>query len=263
MDDNIEKSDEELEKLRAENAAKQMKLMMQYGMDFSTAQGSKDLPPEIEGQFLDSVGQFEEQYQNAKQVSLYDFIGKPEFRKEASIPQDEIKLELDKLEQILADNGIGVDSICEVEVREIYRFITEELFLHEIDDMRMPGWMTHFTYEEFHPNHEYDIREHSTDFINSFLNKESDYYKHYLTIEAEANKWFESFRNSFSSFNLTQFDIQGLDFVSDNATLLFYINFEGTIDGGSETQTYSGHGKIGLRYVFEYWCIDTVVFPLG
>lgn len=263
MDENIEKSEEEREKLRAENAAKQMKLLMQYGMDFSTAPGSKELPPEIEGQFLDSVGQFEEQYQNAKQVSLFDFIGKPEFRKEASIPQNEIKLELDKLEQILADNGIGVDSICEVEVREMYRFITEELFLHEMDDMRMPGWMTHFTYEEFHPNHEYDIREHSTEFINSFLNKESDYYKHYLTNEAEANKWFESFRNSFSSFSLAQFDIQSLEFDSEIGTVWFTIDFEGTIDGGNETQSYTGQGEIRLRYVFEYWCIDTVVFPAG
>jgi len=38
----------------------------------------------------------------------------------------------------------------------IYKFITEELFDHEMDDIMLPGFVHHFIYEEFHPNHEYD-----------------------------------------------------------------------------------------------------------
>lgn len=46
-----------------------------------------------------------------------------------------------------------------------------------------------FIYEEFHPNHAYDIRNHSKDFVVSFLNKETDYYFNSLTKEAEENQW--------------------------------------------------------------------------
>src|SRR5690606_22942096 len=40
----------------------------------------------------------------------------------------------------------------------IYRFITEELVEHQMDDMRIPGMTLHYAYEEFHPNHDYDLR---------------------------------------------------------------------------------------------------------
>ena len=54
---------------------------------------------------------------------------------------------------ILNKNSIQLDTICDVEEREIYRFVTEELFSHKMDNMRIPGMMACFIYEEFHPNH--------------------------------------------------------------------------------------------------------------
>ena len=47
----------------------------------------------------------------------------------------------------------------------MYRFITQELLDEEIDDIQIPGMVSHFVYEEFHPNDEDDI----TDAIEEFL----------------------------------------------------------------------------------------------
>jgi hypothetical protein len=54
----------------------------------------------------------------------------------------------------LAEYGVYVDFLYEVDTTEMYCFVTEELLDEEIDDVRIPGLQCHFVYEEFHPNDE-------------------------------------------------------------------------------------------------------------
>ena len=61
-------------------------------------------------------------------------------------------------EALLAQKNIVVEFTKPRNARFKYRFITEELFEHEMDDVHVKGMFTHFTYEEFHPNHDYDLR---------------------------------------------------------------------------------------------------------
>jgi len=53
----------------------------------------------------------------------------------------------------------------------LYRFITEELFKEELDDIKIEGMTHHYIYEEFHPNHEHDIKNRCKEFLDEFLNK--------------------------------------------------------------------------------------------
>src|SRR5580658_2338469 len=95
--------EEEQNKLRMENEVKKMKLSLEHGMNFSMPPGQKEnqLPPEIESQFLDHVQRFEEAWSKSKTIPLYDFIGKPAFRKVAEIPDKDIGDELKRVVDIL------------------------------------------------------------------------------------------------------------------------------------------------------------------
>jgi len=252
---------DELERLKQENQFKRMKLRLEFGADIPLESENEDLPPEIESQFLDSVAQFEMAYRQAERIQVYDFIGKPKCRRTDTIPDSEVSQELNQIIEVLNKNQIGIDTLCEVDDRVLYRFITEELFFTETDNIRVEGMINHFIYEEFHPNHEYDITNHCTWFFESFLNKKNPLYASYLTEEAEKNQWYENFRNAFHSFNLTDFKVSTIQVADHSAFVKFNINFSGIIENSHETLYFQGDGEIEMLLISDYWCIQKIILP--
>ncbi len=261
MANNPKDNEDDIEKLRMENELKKAKLMLEHGAVFSEPSGGSKISPGLENEFLKNIEEFERSFNNTEQIALFDFINRPEYTLVDEIPDSAIGAELEKLMGILNENGINLDTLCEVEERDVYRFITEELFPHEIDNMRIPGMMTCFIYEEFHPNHEYDIRNHCTDGIKAYLNKESDFYTTFFTKKAESDPWIKHFRDAFTSFSIKQFGITDLSFDEENATVSFTIDFTATIEGSNERQRYKGKGSTELINVYDFWCIETIQFP--
>lgn len=259
--DKPENFDTPLDNLRQENQLKRMKLMLEFGTNFALESENEDLPPEVESQYLDSVAQFEWAQRQSKRVNIYDFIGQPDYRKSVEIPDSEITSELNQIKATLNRNQIELDTLCTVDDRILYEFITEELFKTETDDVRIEGIMNHFIYEEFHPNHEYDITNNCTWFFESFLDLESEYYITYLTKEAEANPWFSKFRAALNTFQIDRFEITDLCFDNESASAQFNTNFTCTIEGTSERVQISGTGKIELLYRYDYWCIQNISLP--
>ena len=257
----LNENNEDIERLRMENELKKMKLMLEHGAVFSEPSGENPLDPALENAFLSNIEEFEKNYQNAETIVLYDFIGRPEYFLSDAITDSQISEELKRITNILSENEIRLDTICQVDDRECYRFITEELFLLKTDNMRIKGMMHCFIYEEFYPNHEYDIRQHCTEGIQSFLNKKSEYYTTFFTKEAEEDPWLKSFRDSFKSFSIKQFDITDLSFDEKNATVSFIIDFKATIEGSYEKQRYSGKGSMELVYIYDFWGIQKISFP--
>src|SRR5690606_10720760 len=166
MKKNLSKFSSPEDELRAENALLKLKLETELGMTAST---SGDIDPELEHEFLRNVYELERQFSEGKMTTVYERIGAPAFTAAASLNNDEISRELRRLRAAMEEAGIGLDTLCEYDDEVIYRFITEELFRKEIDDIRIPGMMAHFIYEEFHPNHDYSLRELSRRFIDRVL----------------------------------------------------------------------------------------------
>jgi len=156
------------EDLRAENNLLKLKLTLEYGMQM---ENSSKLSPDVENQWLKSVYAFEQQYKDAKRIKVYDYIGRPAFRTWNSLAPDEVSKELKRIQVIMAEKEVELGCICEYDDATIYRFITEELFEHEMDDMRIPGMTCHFTYEEFHPNHDHDLRQQTNDFVKTIFTR--------------------------------------------------------------------------------------------
>ena len=150
------------------NEHKRQELNDKYGANFSS-ESNPQMPPEMESEWLDHIDEFERQFENAEQISLRQFIKSPTIRSLDQIPPPEVENELNHLVDILANYGIVVDFLYDVEPTEAYRFISEELLEEEIDDISIPGMRCHFIYEEFYPNDEEDVKGWAQEFLEAFL----------------------------------------------------------------------------------------------
>lgn len=268
----MENKEDELNNLRIENEIKKMKLSLEQGANFFS-DGENKLPPELEGQWLDQIQQFENSYAKSKRIMIYDFVGKPRYKPENEISETEIKFELKKILNLLCQKGIGIDTICKVDDRELYRFITEELFLEETDDMMIEGMTRNFIYEEFHPNHEHDIKTRCKEFIEELLNKELELNASFMALtdvmntkagiikKEDAVKQMEIFREAFSTFILQHFKITSFKISEDTAEVFFDINYTGGIEGSHESKAFSGIGNFSLKCEYDYWCINLISIP--
>ena len=73
-------SDDPQENLRIENEILKLKMQAESGAVFGG--GIADLPPEIEAQFLQNIQKFEDAWKNVNYIKVYDYIGKPDYKKE-------------------------------------------------------------------------------------------------------------------------------------------------------------------------------------
>ncbi len=165
----------EEENLKNENEFLKMKLMLEQGAQFGNIQSGSELPAEIQNQFLKNIIEFEKQFEEHKTIKLFDKIERPtHFRPVSKIPDQEIDSAWNELDTYLRKYGIEL-SVCSPNIgnKELYRFATEELFEHEMDDMNLPGMMTGFIYDEFYPDHIYDNTRYAVDdCIKLILEKE-------------------------------------------------------------------------------------------
>lgn len=271
MEESFNKEDE-LNNLRIENEIKKMKLSLEHGAEFFSP-SDKKLPPELESQWLNQVQQFEDAYEKSNRVLIYDLLEKPVYKPVVEISDTEIKFELKKITNLLGQKGIGIDTICKVDERELYRFITEELFKKETNDMMIEGMSYNFIYEEFHPNHEHDIKTRCKEFTDILLNKKIHLNPSLMAISDEiyteegiikpedAVKKLEAFRESFSSFKLQDFQITTLKIDEDKASVSVDLKYTGVIENSKEKKTFSGTGIFNLKCEYDYWCINKINLP--
>lgn len=168
-----EPDDREKRIQRALNDAKRKELEKKYGMQSSHSDSETE--PEIEGEFLDYVEEFEQQYQSAKRTRVREMAGRPDVKPLTELTPEELDSALFLLLKRLEAHSIEVDFLCEVEPAEQYRFLTEELLNEEMDDIRIPGMTSHFIYEEFHPNAEYDAKSAAEMFVRSLLSRNTEF----------------------------------------------------------------------------------------
>ena len=165
--------------LRKENDLLKMKLTAEFGMQHSESK----MDEELENEWLNYIYSFEKSYAESKRVKIYDFIGKPEFKKFDELAENEVESELERLYELLQKNNIILDCICDYKDDVIYKFITEELFQEETDDIRIDGLNHCYLYEEFHPNHEYDLKNNTEELFTKIYdgkwNEEFDNYSLY------------------------------------------------------------------------------------
>lgn len=212
------------EKIIAENEFLKMKMMLEHGADLHF---SSEGPPEVENDFLKYVMAFEAQQANPVYTTVFKKIGCPtHFKPVAFITEIDMEKEYDGLMDYMNDHGIDL-ACCSpnISVRELYRFVTEELFQKEIADINFPGMMSSFIYDEFYPDHEYDNTRVAVDECIEFVlsKKPFDFMGHYNTdnlqlngheglVEKDFQFMINRFKDLFCEINLRYAEVENCEF---------------------------------------------------
>ncbi len=269
-------SDDPEEQLRIENELLRLQLQAETGADI---QQLEDVPPEVENAFLNNILAFERQLDTIEEVSIYKILGEPQdFKPESELSDDVVEKELERLEVFMREHNIEVDYGTEYPARLKYKFITEELFLHETQQFDIPEMVNHFIYEEFHPNHRLTLEGITEDFLDMWLDRkieESSYIfgnefisKHNTIYPKE--QFFNLIRHIFDaylffedgSYSITNivYDEMADDKLKGLAHTEGTIRYRATLES-RETQEIEAPFKLYLVWVNGYWEIMNVVMP--
>jgi hypothetical protein len=165
-------NDDPEQNLRIENQILKLKMQAERGALFGG--NLEDLPPEMEAEFLKNVQQFEDSFDKARQITIYECIGKPAYKKVEEVTPEEIKGEITRIIELMHSKNIVLEVMGQYELSVIYKFITEELFQEKIREVNFPGYIHSFIYEEFHPNHHIDIARMAQEFLDHWFGKGFD-----------------------------------------------------------------------------------------
>ena len=253
-------SDEDNEALRFENEFLKAKLSAEYGGINSPVNG--DVPPEVENEFLTNIIRFEEAMKHAKEILIYDFIGRPEFIKEQDLSDEQLAFELERVNDLMFSKNIVCDILTQVEDRLFYKFLTDELFQQTIMDKRIPGMITHYIYEDFHPDHEYDTRNRCEEFIAIFFS--ADFHISIRNCSMERIRNFVDlieFHDAFEEFRNVEFEILDAAAAPTECIRKATISFDAVIEAGTKPIHYSGEATFELEYEYEWWTVISAHFP--
>jgi hypothetical protein len=261
------------EDLKASTELLRLKLELEHDMVISDTSA---LDPEIENKWLNNIYNFEQQYRERKRTKVYNMIGKPPFPKWDTLDKKQLSIELLRLLAVMEERHIVLDCCVEYDDAIIYKFITEELFEYEMDDIFIDGMIQHFIYEEFHPNHDYDLRRHTIDFIKTLLsknwNEKYDIYSLAKIVrlgdkdlsQLTVASMIIAFQEAHSSFEIGSIQIKNatFDLEKNMATVVADIAY---VAYGSEIKyrSFIGQGIFDFSYHKEYtgWDICGIDFP--
>lgn len=236
------------EELHMQNQMLKMDLEQKFGkpIRLNEEDDKHKLPLFIENEFLKHMSAFEQHIRTAKETTVFDLIGKPTFKPAGSITEHKLNAEIKRVVKLLGKHNIIVDFIGEYSPQIIYQFLTVELMEKMISDMRIPGFINHFIYEEFHPNHEIAITGTINMLVNIMFDEEGDLdtiKPHFETDNFMLNDekaTFIDFKNAVNRFHLTHnpeivlgYETETLKFdeLKENVKAQGYIAFKNPIKG--------------------------------
>jgi len=258
--------------IEEENDFLKMKIMLEYGGKFYDGKSNEELPPEVENEFLNNIIEFEKQFDQRKTVKVFDRIGRPcSFKSVNEIADDQIDEEYNTLLEHLEAHGIGF-TVCSpnIKTKELYRFITEELFECEMGDISAPGWTTNFIYDEFYPDPYYDNARDAEDCIGFVLRKEPIEFMHHCRIEnlqlnehlsLSENKCIEKINKFKLAYdNLEVGEINVVECTVDGSESSVNGSYDLTASSGVEEFQLTGSWRIKFEKDedFGYWYITNI-----
>jgi hypothetical protein len=269
-------SDDPQEHFRIENEILKIKLKAQYG-DAFFMQRDEHLSPEMENSFLKNIIAYDEASANAEFITVYERIGKPDYRSASALSDEEIAIELKRITIIMEEHNIGLD-ICDGPYpdRTIYEFMTEELFAHEIEKEPVFGMDCNFIYEEFHPNDRAEIEKNTHEFLKHWFSRDFNEYcteLGYQLITAEGKqmtredlmKKLQPFFESFTAFKDDGYNIDEIKFeLHDAETGMGHaegmLQYDAVMENG-EIMHYEGPYKLYMQRQDKWWTIFYFIMP--
>jgi hypothetical protein len=261
------------DKLKAENDFLKMKIMLEQGADFHKNDDENDLSPEVENEFLKNIVEFEKQFESHKTISVFDKIGRPQHFKPANeIADEDIEEAWKNLSEYMEEYGVDLSACSpKVTARELYRFTTEELFKHETDDINIPGMMSGFIYDEFHPDPEYDnmraaiddcikpiVEKDPFEWMHHFRNENIRLNDHYPLTKDDFKNIINRFKDSFTEIELINLSEALCEIIDKTCNIKGKYSAKGKFDNDEILWNGNWVVEFELDEEFGYWYIVNV-----
>ena len=263
----------EEERLKAENDFLKMKLMLEQGAQFGSMESEDPMPADIENQFLNYIMEFEKQSKNPVYIKVFDKINKPtHFKKVTEIPEDKIEEEWENLLDYLGKYSINFD-VCSpnIKPRELYRFVTEELFEYEMSDMHIPGTTSNFIYDEFYPDAVYENSNAAGDECIKYIlqKKPIEWAPHFRNENLRLNEHFplsieqfklvpNNYKNAYDKIEINHITV--INCLVEEMRCTVEGNYNIAVQSGDDKAQLSGNWKVYFEKedLFDYWYIHDV-----
>lgn len=162
--------------------------------------------------------------------TFHEYFGKPKFRPVDNISNEQMPTELEKLQEVMKEHQVIINSYTEVPDRDLYRFITKELFsMLTTGDFHSP---TKLVYDEFHPSREYLIKKAASDFIRLIFETylgpyRMNHQKHSLQNYKEIKRLLKTYEDNMG---LDFLEMDELSFDGDSACIIMELGFYGIMN---------------------------------
>ncbi len=258
------------DELKAENELLKLKLELEHGMKDMGASG---LSSEAENQWLNYIYNFEKLHKNAKRIKVFEALGQPHYIKPEALSKAEVGKELERILNIMEEKNIALSWSGDYEDIVIYKFITEELFEQEMDDIFMPGMVSQFIYEEFHPNHDDDLRRYTHELIEALFKKKWDrkysIWEFHKTISFKGKEYdcegisdpIIDFQEAYHNFQIRKTEIEEVDFDLERAVAMVRGRILYTAYSENENRDFDGKFVVNFILDYDCWCISGFSFP--
>jgi len=256
---------------RALNERKQKDLEEKYGARFSFDES--DAPPEIIGEWLETVEEFERQFTTAGRTTVRAYAGNPCFAPPSSLDPTRVRGELRRLIDHLDAHAIAVHFDRTVPPAEAYRFILEELFDMEIDDVHIAGMTHSFAYEDFHPDEEACATMFAGHFLYALFGKDASGCMQRTDREVlysssgrsvtrdEMRLAIEEFVSGIAVFTGSDVTEKGCVVERDSATVRFAVSWSGLRAGTLSSLGASGMATLLMKRSGIGWNVVRVECP--
>jgi hypothetical protein len=248
--------------IRQENELTKLKIQAEFGIEL---EHDSKLNPAVENIWLNQILEYERAMKDNRQITIGEYLDQPACKPVDELTDAEISEELQKIMELMQSRHLVIDSICSVEDREMYRFITQELFAVKTDSNLPKNMIVCYIYEEFHPNDEYDLKNFTQEFLEGLTKKDFDPGRGFANKKGEEEKIridklvrrINLFRNAFEKIEVASLEFSSLNIHENTAE----INIDYTLDvypSAGIKHEISGNGKISFLKEFELWFIDDV-----
>ena len=255
------------EAMKDENDFIKMKLMLEKGAKFGSSKNADELPPEIENMFLKNVLAFEKMYDDCKQISIFEKVGKPDYFVNTDTLNDaEVEKAWKATSKLLAQNGIMLSVFSpNATPRDLYRFSTTEFMQIMIDDIDLPGTTMHFYYDDFHPDPYYEssriaVNECMSQLFNTRVFDEPCFFswfdlqlnEHNGMMLYQFGEKINNFKQAYDDIKIVSLNKTACEVNGDCSQVTGNYSLELTID--EEVQVVSGQWSVTLE------CKESLLF---
>lgn len=263
------------EEIATENELLKLKMMAEFGGNFTSID---EVPPEIEQQFLKQIISFHKKHEQSKMITVYNYIGRPAYNHANDLNDKEVIRDLNKLLKLMSRKGVMLSVLSETPKREVYRFVTEELFKIEVEDIKLKGWVNQFIYEEFHPNVEYDVRSAVYYCLQSIFNKGHTFFEDYFSDDLkdsiglstdtdELKEKIETFWAKFNNTKLEQYDVASstIDKEAGVANVVCNVSYKTQTEKGKRFKKETITIEFNLtrsKHMESWWDIQQIICDL-